>query len=279
MRQFIANLMTGFGISDVIDILIVAFIAYEVLTFIAKNRAQQLVRGILLLFGVYLLSNLLNLYTLNWILRNTLTSGLVALILLCQPELRRGLEYRGRGAIRWNGRIDKTSAKYVVDEIVKAVDAFSESRTGALMVVEQLDSLGDVIESATVIDADISSEMLGNIFYKGAPLHDGAAILRDNKVYAAGCVLPLTSDLSLSKELGTRHRAGIGITEHTDAVSIIVSEESGVISVAREGRLTRFLDSKGIEKYLLNIYLKPEEEEKNPIIRFLKKKRGGGKSA
>ncbi len=279
MRQFIANLMTGFGISDVIDILIVAFIAYEVITFIAKNRAQQLVRGILLLFGVYLLSNLLNLYTLNWILRNTLTIGLVALIILFQPELRRGLEYMGRGAIRRNGRIDKTSAKYVVDEIVKAVDAFSESRTGALMVVEQLDSLGDVIESGTVIDADISSEMLGNIFYKGAPLHDGAAILRDNKVYAAGCVLPLTSDLSLSKELGTRHRAGIGITEHTDAVSIIVSEESGVISVAREGRLTRFLDSKGIEKYLLNIYLKPEEEEKNPIIRFLKKKRGGGKSA
>ena len=262
-----------------IDILIVAFIAYEVITFIAKNRAQQLVRGILLLFGVYLLSNLLNLYTLNWILRNTLTIGLVALIILFQPELRRGLEYMGRGAIRRNGRIDKTSAKYVVDEIVKAVDAFSESRTGALMVVEQLDSLGDVIESGTVIDADISSEMLGNIFYKGAPLHDGAAILRDNKVYAAGCVLPLTSDLSLSKELGTRHRAGIGITEHTDAVSIIVSEESGVISVAREGRLTRFLDSKGIEKYLLNIYLKPEEEEKNPIIRFLKKKRGGGKSA
>lgn len=279
MRQFIANLMTGFGISDVIDILIVAFIAYEVITFIAKNRAQQLVRGILLLFGVYLLSNLLNLYTLNWILRNTLTIGLVALIILFQPELRRGLEYMGRGAIRRNGRIDKTSAKYVIDEIVKAVDAFSESRTGALMVVEQLDSLGDVIESGTVIDADISSEMLGNIFYKGAPLHDGAAILRDNKVYAAGCVLPLTSDLSLSKELGTRHRAGIGITEHTDAVSIIVSEESGVISVAREGRLTRFLDSKGIEKYLLNIYLKPEEEEKNPIIRFLKKKRGGGKSA
>lgn len=279
MRQFIANLMTGFGISDVIDILIVAFIAYEVITFIAKNRAQQLVRGILLLFGVYLLSNLLNLYTLNWILRNTLTIGLVALIILFQPELRRGLEYMGRGAIRRNGRIDKTSAKYVVDEIVKAVDAFSESRTGALMVVEQLDSLGDVIESGTMIDADISSEMLGNIFYKGAPLHDGAAILRDNKVYAAGCVLPLTSDLSLSKELGTRHRAGIGITEHTDAVSIIVSEESGVISVAREGRLTRFLDSKGIEKYLLNIYLKPEEEEKNPIIRFLKKKRGGGKSA
>lgn len=274
--------MTGFGIADVIDILIVAFIAYEVITFIAKNRAQQLVRGILLLFGVYLLSNLLKLYTLNWILKNTLTIGLVALIILFQPELRRGLEYMGRGAIRKNGRIDKTSAKYVVDEIVKAVDSFSESRTGALMVVEQLDSLGDIIETGTVIDADISSEMLGNIFYKGAPLHDGAAILRDNKVYAAGCVLPLTSDLSLSKELGTRHRAGIGITEHTDAVSIIVSEENGVISVARDGRLTRFLDSKGIEKYLLNIYLKPEEEEKNPIIRFLKKrknKNGGEKDA
>ncbi|MGI6177158.1 MAG: diadenylate cyclase CdaA [Eubacterium sp.] len=282
MKQFIANLMTGFGIADVIDILIVAFIAYEVITFIAKNRAQQLVRGILLLFGVYLLSNLLKLYTLNWILKNTLTIGLVALIILFQPELRRGLEYMGRGAIRKNGRIDKTSAKYVVDEIVKAVDSFSESRTGALMVVEQLDSLGDIIETGTVIDADISSEMLGNIFYKGAPLHDGAAILRDNKVYAAGCVLPLTSDLSLSKELGTRHRAGIGITEHTDAVSIIVSEENGVISVARDGRLTRFLDSKGIEKYLLNIYLKPEEEEKNPIIRFLKKrknKNGGEKDA
>ena len=146
--------------------------------------------------------------------------------------------------------------------------------TGVLLVIEREVSLGDIADTGTIIDAEISAQMIGNIFYKGAPLHDGAAIVRGDRIYAAGCVLPLTDNKDLNKDLGTRHRAGIGITENSDAVTIIVSEENGVISVAQGGRLTRFLDSKGLEKLLLNLYFSNETVEKRPIS-FLKNVVGG----
>ena len=153
------------------------------------------------------------------------------------------------------GDIDKEEAKRMVTEIVRAVETMSSSRTGALIVIEKEITLNDIVETGTVIDAYISAEMIGNIFYEGAPLHDGALILRGDRLYAAGCVLPLTQNKELSKELGTRHRAGIGITENSDALVIIVSEETGVISLAQNGELTRFLEAKRIEKTLLDLYL------------------------
>lgn len=276
MKDLLNNLITGIGIKDVLDILIVALIVYKVLGFIRETRAQQLVKGIFVLVLVFLVSDVLHLYTLNWILRRTMTLGLVALIILFQPELRRGLEYMGRGKFMMNrlNRLNKDKSKAVIDEFVKAAVRCSSTKTGVLIVIEREVSLGDIAESGTVIDAEISAQMIENVFYKGAPLHDGAAIVRGDRLFAAGCVLPLTANQDLNKDLGTRHRAGIGITENSDAVTIIVSEENGVISVAKGGKLTRFLDSKGLEKLLLNLYLSHETEEKNPIS-FIKNVVGG----
>ena len=170
--------------------------------------------------------------------------------------------------------IDKEEAKQMVTEIVRAVESMSASRTGALMVIEKEITLNDIVETGTVIDAYISAEMIGNIFYEGAPLHDGALILRGDRLYAAGCVLPLTQNKELSKELGTRHRAGIGITENSDALVIIVSEETGVISLAQNGELTRFLEGKKIEKTLLDLYL--QEDSKSPLTGKIGKVLGRG---
>ncbi len=270
MKETLIDIFSNIGVTDVLDICVVAFIVYKILAFIRESRAQQLVKGIIALVAAYLISDLLDMHVLNWILKGTMTMGVVALIVLFQPELRRGLEYIGRGRIMGGrlSRLDKSKAKLITDEIVRACDSFSESRTGALIVIERDVTLGDIAETGTVINAEISTEMIGNIFYKGAPLHDGAVIIRDDRIYAAGCVLPLTASLDLNKELGTRHRAGIGITENSDAVVLIVSEETGVISVARGGRLTRFLDSKGLKKLLLNLYLAPEDEKVGFISRL-----------
>ncbi len=279
MKDIIANITADITVFDVIDIVVVAFLVYKLLGFIKDSRAQQLVNGILVLVAVFLLSRLLQLNTLNWILRSTMTVGIIALVILFQPELRRALERMGRGGFL-SERIlgDKKKSKYVVDAIVDAVNSFSSSRTGALMVIEREVSLGDVAENGTVLNADITAELLGNIFYKGSPLHDGAAIIRGDKVFAAGCVLPLTARLDIGKELGTRHRAAIGITENSDAVAIIVSEENGIISVARDGKLSRFLDSKELEKLLLTLFIDNEEEEKG-ILGLIKKKTGGSENA
>ena len=275
MKDILANITANIGIFDIIDILVVAFIVYEILGFIRDSRAQQLVKGVLLLIAVFAISGFLQLNTLNWILKNAMTVGILAVVILFQPELRRVLERMGRTSFlteRFLG--DKNVAKSIVDSFVDAVNVFSSSRTGALIVIERQVSLGDIAENGTILNADISAELLGNIFYKGSPMHDGAAIIRGDKVFAAGCVLPLTSRLDIGKELGTRHRAAIGITENSDAVAIIVSEENGIISVAREGKISRFLDSKALEKLLLTLYL-DEESNDNSLFGLLKKKTGG----
>lgn len=276
LKEFISNITTGVSVTDILDILVVAFLIYKILGFISNSRAEQLVKGLGLLIAAFFASQALHMYMLNWLLRSTLNIGLIALVVIFQPELRRGLEHLARGSIfPTRAQLEKTDAKRITDEFVKAIDGFSATRTGALIVIEQEVTLGDIAETGTVIDAEISAEMIGNIFYKGAPLHDGAAIVRGDRIHAAGCVLPLTASLDLNKELGTRHRAAIGITENSDAVVLIVSEENGVISVARGGRLRRFLDAKEVEKLLLNLYLKPEDETGR--FSWLKKLLGGGK--
>ena len=190
--------------------------------------------------------------------------GVLALVILFQPELRRGLEHMGRGSFLSSRlKTSKDKTKEVIDEIVDAVSSFSSNKTGALIVIERDVSLGDVADNSVILNAEVTQELLGNIFYKGSPLHDGAVIIRDDKIFAAGCVLPLTSRLDLGKELGTRHRAALGITENSDAVTIVVSEENGIISVARGGKLSRFLDSKELEKMLLSLYLDDSESKKS----------------
>jgi len=264
MKEIFNGIFSGISITDVIDILIVAFVIYKLLEFIRETRAAQLIKGLLVLIVVTFISEILNFYTINWILKNTMTIGVVALVIIFQPELRRGLEYLGRSKFvpgNFN-QIDKDRAKYITSEFVRAVESFSQSRTGALIIIERETALTDIIETGTVVDAEISSEILGNIFYEGAPLHDGAVIIRGDRMRAAGCVLPLTQNKALNKELGTRHRAGIGITENSDAIALIVSEETGIISMAIDGKLSRFLDIKTVEKTLLNIYIEPESDNK-----------------
>ena len=261
MENFLNNILSSIGLNDVLNILIVAFLVYKVLGFIRETRAEQLAKGIVVLVGATLLSNFFDLYTLHWLLSGVMTVGLVALVVIFQPELRRALEHLGRSRfVNIMNDIDKEDAKRMVTEMVNAVETMSASRTGALMVIEKEITLNDIVETGTVIDARISAEMIGNVFYEGAPLHDGAMIIRGSRLYAAGCVLPLTQNKELSKELGTRHRAGIGITENSDALVIIVSEETGVISMAQNGVLTRFMDGKSIEKILLDMYLQEDNK-------------------
>ncbi|MGN1333838.1 MAG: diadenylate cyclase CdaA [Anaerovoracaceae bacterium] len=262
MEHFFKNIVSGIGFTDILDILIVTFIIYKLLHFIRETRAEQLAKGLLLLMVATLLSKVLQLYTLHWILSGVMTVGLIAVVVIFQPELRRGLEYLGRSKFsNVLSEVDKEEAKYMVGQLVEAVDSMSASHTGALIVIEREISLNDIAETGTIIDAAISAQMIGNIFYEGAPLHDGALIIRGSRIHAAGCVLPLTQNKNLNKELGTRHRAGIGITENSDALVIIVSEETGIISLAQNGKLTRFLDVKQVEKALFNLYM--EETEKN----------------
>lgn len=271
MTDFVSNIISGFGVTDVIDVAIVAFVVYKVLNFIRETRAEQLVKGLLFLVAATFFSDLLNLYTLNWILEGTLTLGFIALIIVFQPELRRALEYLGRSKIlRMHGEINKEKAKQITSTISKAVDAFSSSKTGALLIMEREIALTDIVETGTRLDSEISEETLAAVFYPGAPLHDGAAVIRGDRILAAGCVLPLTQNRSLGKDLGTRHRAGIGISEHSDAIALIVSEETGIISIAVDGKLSRFLDIKTVEKTLLNIYLSqlPEESERSLLARL-----------
>jgi len=264
MSEIFSNIISGVGITDVIDVTIVAFVIYKVLGFIRETRALQLVKGLLILVLITVLSDKFHLYTLNWILKNTMTLGVIALVIVFQPELRRALEYVGRSKFITPqfAQMDKERAKIITAAIIKAVDYFSSNKVGALIIMERETTLNDIAETGTKIDAEISTELLGNIFYEGAPLHDGATIVRGDRVYAAGCVLPLTQSKTLSKDLGTRHRAGIGITENSDAIAIIVSEETGIISIAVDGKLSRFLDLKTVEKTLLNIYLSQIHTEK-----------------
>ncbi len=262
--ELIGSIFSEIGILDVIDVAIVAFVIYRVLGLIMETRAEQLVKGLLVLVLVTFLADKLHLYTLYFLLKGTTTLGVFALVVVFQPELRRALEYMGRSKFlkpRFT-QVDKERSKEITKRVAKATDYFSANKTGALIIIERETSLSDIAETGTIVNSEISEELIGNIFYEGAPLHDGAVIIRRDKILAAGCVLPLTQNKGLSKDLGTRHRAGIGITEHSDAIAIIVSEETGAISIATDGKLARFVDTKTVEKTLLNTYLGQMEDPK-----------------
>lgn len=270
----ITSVIASIGITDAIDIIIVAFLVYKALDFIKETRAQQLVRGIVLVLVAFLLSQFLHLNLLNWLLKSLVTVGLIAIVVLFQPEIRRGLETIGRRGLITNQfrDVSKDDAFATVHSIVDACDDFSSTKTGALIAIERTTMLNDIIETGVVVNADISVRLLGNLFYEGSPLHDGAVIIRGTKVHAASCVLPLTSRTNIGGNLGTRHRAGVGLSEVSDALVIIVSEESGAISIAQNGELKRFLDLKTLEKILLEIYI-PASDKNDPLARIL----GGGK--
>lgn len=262
LQEFFSNAFSGFGFTDALDILIVAIVVYFVLRMIMETRAQQIVQGILVLVVTMFLSEALDLYVLNWLCKGAVALGAVAILIVFQPELRRALEFMGRGKFVWKiSQNDKDKYKKLVTEIVKATDNFSSTKTGALIVFERQTSLEDISETGTILSAIVSEPLLENIFYKGSPLHDGAVVISEGYIYSAGCVLPLTRSREISRGLGTRHRAGIGITENSDAIVLIVSEESGIISIAEDGKLQRFLDLKTVEKRLLDLFLNDTQIE------------------
>ncbi|MEG1932916.1 MAG: diadenylate cyclase CdaA, partial [Pygmaiobacter sp.] len=224
------------GLADIIDIAIVAFLIYEVIMLVRQTRAAQLTKGILILFIVWFVSSALDFRTLSYLLTNILRYGMFALLVIFQPELRRALEQVGRTNI-FSLSIFKSQT---VDEVVRerwqtaiatvcdAVEQMSDSRTGALIVFERRANLSEIIKTGTVLNADINVEAIGTIFYEGTPLHDGAVLVRDARIKAAGCVLPLSANLEISKDMGTRHRAALGMSENSDAICVVVSEETGI---------------------------------------------------
>lgn len=241
---------------DIIDILIVAYLIYKLFTLIKETRAEQLSRGILTIFLFAKISGILKLYTINWILENTLTIGVIAILIVFQPELRRGLEYLGRTKFFSKGFLDLRTREdnSMVEQLVNAVASLSRQKIGGLIVIERETGLSDIVETGVKINGILTSELLINIFIPNTPLHDGAVIVKNDIIKAASCFLPLTKNQDISNELGTRHRAALGISEESDSITIIVSEEIGSISVAESGELSRHVDIKTLEEILTKLY-------------------------
>ena len=265
MQNFITmvmNSLKSMSFTAIIDILVVAFIFYKGYMLIKETRAEQLLKGIAFIIILIPISAILNLSMLYFILSKTLTIGIISVVIIFQPEIRRALEHLGRSAFEdKHGFVDKEQRNIYVNEIVNAVSNLADSKTGALIAIEQGTGLGEIISSGTIIEAKITSNLLENIFVVNTPLHDGATIIGKDKILAAGCVLALTNNKEINKKLGTRHRAGIGLSEISDALVIIVSEETGIISLAINGRLTRNYDKDRLRSILLKIM--DHREEKN----------------
>lgn len=277
MLENLANIFMSIRLSDVIDIVIVAYLIYKVLDFIRETRAQLLLRAIILLVVVFFVSDGLNLNVLNWLLKSLVTMGLFAIIVIFQPELRRGLEKLGRKTNIFSQQrdYDYAAAIEVVSEIVDAIEDFSATRTGAIIAIERDTMLTEHTEKGAELDAKISARLLGNLFYEGSPLHDGGVIIRGTRVLAASCVFPLTERVDIGRNLGTRHRAAVGLSEVSDAYVIVVSEETGAISVAENGNLRRFMDIKTLEKNLLSIYMPSNRDSQNSLLKFFDAARRG----
>lgn len=242
------------SIVSIIDILVVAFIFYKGYMLIKETRAEQLLKGIVFIVALIPISYILKLNTLYFILNKTLAIGVLSVVIIFQPEIRRVLEHLGRSAFEDKyGFEDEEQRNEYVNEIVNAVFNLADTKTGALIAIEQGTGLGEVMTSGTILQAEISSNLLENIFVVNTPLHDGATIIGKNKILAAGCVLPLTNNQDINKKLGTRHRAAIGLSEVSDALVIVVSEETGIVSLAINGRLTRNYDGERLKVILLKI--------------------------
>ena len=244
---------------NVADVLILAVLIYQVIKLGIHTRSNSLFRGIALVLVLAWLASALHLSAVSWLLTQIISMGLLFIVILFQPEFRRALEQIGRSRLMRTviGLPGRQSADRVEDdvaEIVRAMEHMAQRRVGALIVIERHTGLGDVLESGTRLDAEISQPLIENVFEPNTPLHDGAMVLRNRRIEAAACILPLSEDHGISRDLGTRHRAGIGITETSDAVALIVSEETGIISMAREGRLTRQLDGRSLTILLTELF-------------------------
>ncbi len=261
MWNGISKNFSSFRFADAVDIFVVAIILYYVFRFIRDRRAGKLAVGIITLLLLLVVSDFINMRVMSYLMNNVFQIGVIAVIILFQPELRAVLEKVGGGSINSvrsfgdfksadNGTAD------VIAAVVQASAELAETKTGALIVFERTTKLGDLVLTGTVVDSAISVQIIKNIFFKNSPLHDGAMIIRDNRVHAAGCLLPLSSSLEITKDLGTRHRAAVGMSENSDAIVLVVSEETGKISIASEGKITRGYNKESLtavlDEYLNN---------------------------
>ena len=274
------NLTHRLGFIEIIDILIVAAIIYELLLLTRHTRGSALLKGLFLLLVILLLSSVLGLKSLNWLLLAVLQNGALVLVILFQPELRKALERMGRSRLftKGNRRAAEDERDTVTSEIIQTVFDLSRRRVGALMVFERQTGLEDVIETGTRLNAEISAPLLENIFEPNTPLHDGAVVIRDDQVIAAACILPLAEASGISRELGTRHRAAIGISENTDAAVIVVSEETGIVSLAADGSLKRPLSTDDLKDFLSGYY-RTKESVLYSFLRNIIRKEGEEKKA
>lgn len=278
--QFL-SLLSSFNISSALDVLLVSFIIFSGIKLIRETRAEQLVKGIILLLGIWIVANIFSMNMMKTILSYFFNFSVIALLIIFQPEIRRALEQMGRnnfgkklGLLNKEEENKKEKKQRCISAVVDSAAYLQEQKTGALMVIERETKLGDIINTGTVVEALPSQQLICNIFFNKAPLHDGAMVLRDGMVYAAGCILPLTKSNKVSTELGTRHRAAIGMSENSDAVIVIVSEETGQISIALNGVLTRNYTRETLQNALeeyLNSAGEQKAQKKIPSFRKAKK--------
>ncbi len=281
LTEFLSNAVNYIkliSIADIIDIVIVAFLIYKLIGVIRKTNLMPVAKGLVVLLVVLWLSGELHLTMINWLLRNIVELGLIALVIIFHPELRRFLEKVGSSRITglFGGEYKAMNVDSAIMQTVLACADLSRTRTGALIIFERDNQLADPISTGTVLNSDVTAELLKNIFFVKAPLHDGAVIIKNGRIAAAGCMLPMSSNMNLSRDLGMRHRAGIGVSERSDAVAVIVSEETGAISVAVDGMLKRHLSTETVET-LLRKELVPDVEGKgrrNLLDIFRGKKNG-----
>ncbi len=276
IRNVLWNVFNRPTIADILDILIVAFLLYELLMLTRETRASAVLKGLVTLVAASWVSNLLGLTALNWLLMNVVNNGTIVLVILFQPELRKALEQIGRGKIHTASPTSELEqGERIVQEITNCLLKLSRRRVGALIVLEQRIGLKDVIETGTALNSQISAALLENIFEPNTPLHDGAVVIRGGRIMAAACILSLSEGKGISRELGTRHRAALGITETTDAITLIVSEETGIISMANKGRLTRHLDRKALEELLSPMYVHKESSLWQSLMEKTIRRKGG----
>jgi len=276
IRSVLWNVFNRPTIADILDILIVAFLLYQLLMLTRETRASAVLKGLVMLLLASWFSDLLGLTALNWVLMNVVNNGALVLVILFQPELRKALEQIGRGTLHTSSKsADMEQSEHIISELTNCLLTLSRRRVGALIVLEQRIGLKDVIETGTTLNAQISAALLENIFEPNTPLHDGAVVIRGPHIMAAACILTLSEGKGISRELGTRHRAALGITETTDAITLIVSEETGIISTARNGKLTRHLDRKALEELLSSLYQQKETSLLQGLLEKTKLRKGG----
>ncbi len=265
--SYIQNTVQSLRITDIIDVMVVAFLIYKAMMFFRRSGSARVLKGIVLIVVPVWILSWMQMHVINFLLGKTMELGVIALLILFQPEVRKALERMGSSNLGFffGKQINTKETENAIMQTVIACRDMSKSKTGALIIFERKIRLEDPEKTGTMIDAEVTSELLKNIFYPKAPLHDGAAIIKDGRIGAAGCMLPLSSNPNLSRELGMRHRAGIGISEVSDAVVVVVSEETGAISVAVDGMLKRHLSLEIFEKILRNELLGESESNQKPI--------------